>query len=311
MGDKSIMTARQNISEFQKAEIIGMRSRYSHAEIARALGISVGSVKSIIHRYSQPIGISHADLIQPLDPLDIPASLCREIAVPMAPEKITGIPEIDAVLNLRRLIETGSETAISQALELGAALVASKDKQKEIERRYMQHLQATGGNAFIVALSSLGFADLPGLVSVVRRKRAAMAESLRYFADINAAIATQPAEQRMIDILADVGRDGKYGDWSDEAMDRAFRRHPDIIPPSLTAVMAEVAFWARLYELRRPFFDCYDELPEVQARGTWLYSLLATIPPRSRAEALAVVDWLESRDLGHTLEHAIMRNLIR
>ena len=305
------MTARQNISEFQKAEIIGMRSRYSHAEIARALNISVGSVKSIIHRHSQPIGINHADLIQPLDPLDIPASLCREIAVPMAPEVITGIPEVDAVINLRRLIETGGEIAISQALELGAALIASKDRQKEIERRYMQHLQATGGNPLIVAFSSIGFADLPGLVSVTRRKRAEMAESLRYFADANAAIATLPAEQRMIDILADVGRDGQYGDWSDATLDSAFRRHPDIVPPSLTAVMAEVAFWARLYELRKPFFGVYDEIPEVQARGAWLYNLLATIPPRSRAEALVVVDWLESRDLGHKLEHAIMRNLIR
>jgi hypothetical protein len=73
---------------------------------------------------------------------------------------VTGDQEVDAVLWLRSIINTGQAALIERAMEAAKKIKAPLDV---LEMRYRNHLTASNPGNLFAALSSFGFADLESL----------------------------------------------------------------------------------------------------------------------------------------------------
>lgn len=232
-------------------------------------------------------------------------------AVPTLPPKqrVTGDKEVDAVLWLREVIGTGDATLIAQAQEAAKKI---RTPLKELEERYTEHLRAANPGNVFAALSSFGFADLHGLAERSIKHRALQVEAQGRFGTEEALFETTQAEAFCVSALDGLQRQGSLKQFDKDEANTGFRWHPAGMPHTLADCLHELTYWDRLSSLRHAVCrDCGEFHEEVYARRDFVRSLLAEIPPRTREEARAVLDYIfeEERDF-LTDKKPVFANLI-
>ncbi|WP_280376300.1 hypothetical protein [Pseudomonas sp. BN515] len=214
--------------------------------------------------------------------------------------------EVDAVLWLHSVINTGQPALISRAMEAAKRI---KTPLQDLEKRYRSHLTATNPGNLFAAFSSFGFADLGGLAKKAIERSQRQAEGAARFGD--SLFDDTPAEAFCIDALRGV-EPGEFGFLVKEEVAERFRGRPELMPYTLADCLQELSYWNQLYWLRNAV-DTYgsDGAPEASAREWFVFGLMAEIRPRRKEEALAVFRYLMDSDRRDQVEtNAILENLI-
>lgn len=296
----------------QKRRVLWLRRTHTPAAIAAEMGLPLGTVKSITSRAGARENQRQREFFQ-LPPPMASTSTAIGVPKPLPPQSCpTGHTEIDAVLWLREVIDTGEPEHIERALEAAKRITTPA---KELELLYATVLQATTGNTFMAALSSMGFADLEGRAKRViereRRKRDAVA---RFGGSIDgeAVFAKTPQEQFCIDVLMFVPTIEKpWQRYDPDMAAAAFESEGDHAPHTLSDCIRELQYWDDLYGCRSAWENSGDHWPEVQAREDYLRWCMCRLRPVDKVEAVAVLDWAIERDaLGWSEGPALLRNLV-
>jgi hypothetical protein len=290
--------------------VLELRRTHSISDVAKLTGLPVGTVKTILSRSGTR---RDNEALRRLTTLPEPREgASRSLAVPEVPElnEVTGNFEIDAVLHLRKCISLGDPALIAKSLE---AVRRIKTPLTELGKTYRDWLLRNHpGGALAAAFGSFGFADLDGLAKGALERAQRKADALARFGSEDELLSATPAEQFCLDTLHGLEReDGEFCIDPDKAGAR-FREHPELLPHTLADCLWELVYWRRLYLLRCVFEGSGDGLDEVNARQDFLFSELATIRPRSREEAVAVLRFLAEEDaMDRAGVDSILHNLIR
>ncbi|VVO24493.1 hypothetical protein [Pseudomonas fluorescens] len=220
---------------------------------------------------------------------------------------VTGDKEVDAVIWLREVINTGQQGAIAVALDASKKI---KTPLKEIEARYVEHVKrSSGGNPFAV-MFSFGFSDLEGLAAKALETAALASEAHARFPGETIWEDT-PAEQFCGRALKRCKGFKDYINNDKAEVAKRFHKHAGLMPNTLSDCLHEIEYWNRLQELRNAAGEWGDGMHEAIAREWFVEELLTVIPPRSLEEAMQVLDYADSAE---SIEHdqliAIARNLI-
>lgn len=305
------VVARKRATADTVSRVLALRRAQSAKDVATALGLPIGTVKAICSRAgltrSNPRLREFFQLPEPV------ASHCTEVAMPPdLPEQttVTGDKDVDAMLWLRRVVETGDADLIAKALEAAKRITTPA---KELELRYGRHLAATAGSSFFAALGSMNFANLEGHAkSVIERKRKQRDALARMGGTIEAVFTNTPQEQFCMDTLALVPTVEQP--WKKPHPDlacAAFEQQADLVPHTLDDCLYELKFWSDLYWLRSAFPDSGDHWPEVNARTDYLLWCMGRIKPKTRTEAKDVLAYLVQEDgLNWKEADTILENLI-
>lgn len=303
----SILRMKQRVSEDQRRQVLDLRRRHSLREVAEATGLPLGTVKTLVSRSGAFRDNEAHRALFTLPPITASAE-----TLPSAPElppqqRVTGDKEVDAVLWLRSIINTGQAALIELAMEAAKKI---KTSLKDLEKRYSDHLLANcNGNVF-ATFGSFGFADLESLAIRAIKQHRQRLEGVARFG--GALMDDTEAEVFCIEALRGLEANGKFGDFAkDEVADR-FNTYPDLLPYTLADCLRELDYWHQLYLLRHAVDrDCSDGPPEASARDWFVFGLLAEIRPRDKTEALAVFRYMVSSDRNDMKEsEAILCNLI-
>ena len=294
------------VSPEQRQKVIELRRSHSLADVASMTGLPLGTVKTLVSRSGRFIdNQSHRDLFA------LPAVRPSSQTLPSVPQlppqmRVTGDKEIDAVLWLRSVIDTGQPALIEKAM---LAKESIKTPLAEIEKRYLKHLVSTNPGNMFAGLSSLGFGDLEELAAKTRKREALRAEAAARFDDI---LAETEAESFCVDTLHGLERGGRMFDFEKTKVAYRFKRCTALMPQTLSDCLHELAYWKSLYSLRNSVNrDCADPAPEASARDWFVFGLLAEIRPRGKDEAMAVLRYLiddNRMDMSET--ESILTNLI-
>lgn len=306
-GDSTGKT-KQRISDDVRQRVLDLRRSHSLREVAVMTGLPLGTVKTLVSRSGKfRDNAKHRELFS------LPPIRESEETLPSVPElppqeNITGDKEVDAVLWLRQVIATGEAALISRALEAAKQI---KTPLKELEVRYGKYLMESSGGNVLAGLGSVGFADLEELATrSVERKRLRV-EAFARFGE--ALMEDTPAEAFCIEALAGLELTGSLLEYDAGEVAERFKARFKLMPQTLADCLYELDYWSRLYSLRRAADqDFYDGLPEVEARSSFVFALMAEIRPRDRAEAKAVLRYLIENDCKNWANtDAILENLIR
>lgn len=291
----------------KREQVLAMRRSHSLQDIAIKTGIPLGTVKTWCNRSG--LSRDNAALRQLMTLPPIQQSASTALAVPELPpqQEVTGDPEIDAVLWLRQVIETGQVALIGKAMEAAKRI---KTPLKTLEDRYMKHLVSKEPGNWTVVFRTLGFADLDGLAESSIQKLARQHEALARFGTVDALFADTPAETFATDVLRGCKRDKSRGGYDDAAADKRFNSRTDLLPHTLSDCLYELAYWHDLYWLRS-VHDYGDPTNEAYAREQFAFRCLGRIRPRSKAEAIAVFRYLaEHEKMDDSETEGILLNLI-
>ena len=276
----------------QREQVITLRRTHSLSEVASLAGLSLGTVKAIISRSGLFTDNPRHRAMFTLPPIKPNGETLP--AVPELPQQevVTGDKEIDALLWLRLVIETGEPARIAQAKEAAGKITAPL---KELEQRYGKWLVAQGGHPF-AGMFSIGFADLDGLAKHSIERRANETEAIGRFGD--ALWDDTQAEAFCLESLR--GLETETWDYPPELVAERFKAHPELMPHTLSDCLHELAYWDDLYRLRRACSKDYDTHQEVWSRDQFIFTvMLAELRPRNRDEARATLRHLldsERRD---------------
>lgn len=276
----------------QREQVITLRRKHSLSEVASLAGLPLGTVKSIISRSGLFTDNQRHRAMFTLPPLQSSGETLP--AVPELPPQqvVTGDKEIDALLWLRLVIETGEPARIAQAKEAAGKITAPL---KELEQRYSKWLVAKAGH-MLAGLGSIGFANLDGLAERAITRRANEAEAIGRFGD--ALWDDTQAEAFCLESLR--GLETETWDYPPELVAERFKAHPELMPHTLSDCLHELAYWDDLYRLRRACSKDYDTHQEVWSRDQFIFTvMLAELRPRNRDEARATLRHLldsERRD---------------
>ncbi|HKM36067.1 MAG TPA: hypothetical protein VJY83_00310 [Thiopseudomonas sp.] len=266
-------------------------------------GLPLGTVRTIVRRSGAfTDNLKHRELFT-LPPIQQSQSTGIAATVMPLQQTITGDLELDAVLWLREVIDTGNAAYIDKALEAAANI---KTPPAELETRYMRHVMQTTGNQTKALFGSMGFANLEVHAKAARRKAILISEAVARFgtddwfeteADHFCADALKGLKSRNM--------------WLDEAECAArFRQHTDLMPHTLDDCLYELAYWGNLYRLRYALHEC-DHPPESESREQFIYQMLGQIRPRNKTEAKAVLSYLIYRERKDDKDFdAIVENLL-
>jgi hypothetical protein len=298
---------KQGVSEDQRRQVLDLRRRHSLREVAKATGLPLGTVKTLVSRSGAFRDNEAHRALFTLPPIKANAE-----TLPSAPElppqqRVTGDKEVDAVLWLRSIINTGQAALIERAMEAAKKI---KTPLKDLEKRYSDHLLANcNGNVF-ATFGSFGFADLEALARKSIERHRLQLEGAARFGD--ALMADTEAEVFCIDALRDLKAAGQFGDFDKGEVADRLNAHPDLLPHTLADCLYELDYWNQLCWLRHAVDrDCSDGPPEASARDWFVFGLLAEIRPRDKTEALAVFRYLVASDRDDMPEaEAILCNLI-
>lgn len=294
------------VSEETRSQVLELRRRHSLREVASLTGLPLGTVKTIASRSGQfRDNPAHRALFS-LPPMRESAET-RPATVELPPQQaITGDKELDAILWLRQVVDTGQPALIDLARE---AVKRIKTPAKELEKRYAQHLMASSGNSLAAAFGSFNFADIEGMASKTIKREKLRAEAAARFDDV---LADTEAELFCLQVLhgLEVPEDEFSLDKAEVA--KRFKARPDLLPYTLADCLHELEYWHRLYWLRNAVDSyCSEGPPEATAREWFVQGLLAEIRPRSKEEAKAVLRHMSTFDLFDQEEsEAILENLI-
>lgn len=240
----------------------------------------------------------------------IPESASRVLALPEQPPKRqhTGDPEIDAVLWLQEVVQTGSPVLVAKALE-SAKLI--KTPMKVLGERYAKILQGQGAHGLQVMFATIRFGELESQAKRAIEKAKRKHEALARFGSIDALFAKTPAEAATKKALRGIKRNKKWDSYDQDDAALRFRARPDLAPHTLADCIHAQRYADELYSLRSASADAGDHWPAFQAYDDYAFHSMATIPPRSRDEALQAFDFLIADDaLGRTGAKDVLRNLI-
>ncbi|MBV6753015.1 hypothetical protein KV580_22080 [Pseudomonas chlororaphis] len=242
----------------------------------------------------------------------LPPIKASQETLPSAPElppqqSVTGDKEVDAVLWLRSIINTGQAAMIERAMEAAKRI---KTPLKDLERRYSNYLLANCNGNVLATFGSFGFADLESLALRAVDKQRQRLEGVARFGD--ALMDDTDAEAFCIETLRGmkIAKGEALLDKKESAA--RFNARPDLMPHTLSDCLYELDYWHQLYLLRHAV-DIYgsDGPAESTAREWFVFGLLAEIRPRNKAEALAVFRYLVASDRDDMEEsEAILCNLI-
>ena len=295
-----------------RAQVLALRRTQSARAVAQALSIPLGTVKAISSR----AGITRDNtMLRAFFPLPEPvASACTDLQPPVAPPQpvaVTGDSDLDAVLWLRQVVQTGDAALIDKAMQAAERI---KTPAKELEQRYGDYLmRASGGNTMRAVFGSIGFANLKGLAERVLDKQRRRREALARFGSEQAVFAENVQERFCVDALALVPVATKgWREYDQAQANAAFGQHPDMAPHTLADCLYELDFWDDLYRLRHGWDNAGDDLPEVNARRHYIEAhCMATIRPKTRDEAKAVLRYMAAHEMfGRTETDAVLENLV-
>lgn len=303
-----VSTTKPMLPDDLRQRVIALRRTHSLRDVAKATGLSLGTVKTITSRSGQfRDNLTHRALFT-LPPIKPSAETLP--AVPELPPKqaVTGIAEVDAVLWLRQVIGTGQAALIERAM-----LAAKKIKtpMPKLEKRYSDHLLRTTGNPF-AGLSAIGFGDLEGLATKSIERLALETEARARFGD--RLFADTDAELFCIEALAGLKPSG-IGLFDDDEAAARFKAKPALLPHTLADCLHELTYWDALYRLRRAARISIDDNcegpDEATARRHFTFALLAEIRPRTRDESKAALRYLiEQGRKDDKAADAILSNLV-
>lgn len=297
---------KHRVSDALRSKVLDLRRHHSLREVAGITGLPLGTVKTITSRSGLfRDNETHRALFS------LPPMRKSSQTLPAAPElppqeAITGDQELDAILWLRQVVDTGRPALIDLARE---AVKKIQTPARELEKRYAQYLMATSGNSLAAAFGSFNFADIEGMAEKTIRRDELRAEAAARFDDV---LAITKAELFCLKALHGLEvPEGKMFLDKGEVAER-FKARPDLLPYTLADCLHELEYWQRLYELRNAMDrDCSDGPSEAAARDWFIQGLLAEIRPRHKDEAKAVLRHLASNDgFGREDSEAILENLI-
>lgn len=234
----------------------------------------------------------------------------RDVAVPELPPQVTvtGDKEIDAVMWLHSVIETGQAPLIEKAMEAAKRI---KTPLKKLEKRYRDYLARTRPGDFVAVISSIGFSDLDEMARRSVKRNTRQQEARARFGD--RIWDDTPAELFCIEALAGVDDDPKcpLGRLDSLQVDARFDARSDQRPHTLDDCLHELTYWSELYWLRNACGECGDGGPEADARDDYAFRQLALIRPRTTAEAVLVFQFLvDNKRMQWTETNDILLNLI-
>ncbi len=302
-------TTPQNL----RAQVLTLRRTQSARAVAQALNIPLGTVKAITSR----AGLTRDNQkLREFFRLPEPtASTCTALQPPVAPPEpvaVTGDRDLDAVLWLRQVVQTGDAALIAKAMQAAERI---KTKPDELERRYADFLmRQSNGNTMAAVFGSIGFANLTGLAERVLDKQQRRTEALARYGSMEAVFATLPQEQFCMDALALVPASAiGWHDYDPELVNAAFAQQTELVPNTLTDCLHELEFWDALYRLRNGWDNAGDDLPEVNARRHYIEAhCLSTIRPKTRDEAKAVLRFMAAHEMfDRTETDAVLQNMVR
>lgn len=302
--------ARSSIPDHLRAQVLALRRTQSAREVALTTGLPLGTVKALCSRAG--VTRDNAKLRAFFRLPDPVASTCTALQPPVAPPQpvaVTGDSDLDAVLWLRQVVQTGDAALIAKAMQAAERI---KTPEKELEKRYGDYLmRVSKGNVMQAVFGSIGFANIKGLAERTLDKQARQREALARYGSVDAVFATLPQEQFCLDALALVPKQEKSIWQFDTALtNAAFAQQADLAPHTLSDCLYELGFLDDLYRLRSAW-DCGDNLPEVNAREDYLFHCMAHIRPKSRQEAKDVLRYLADNErMDRTGVDAILDNLI-
>lgn len=305
--EDSVRPVKQRVSPEKRDLVLALRRQHSLREVATLTGLPLGTVKTLVSRSGAFRDNAEHRALFTLPPMRESGETLP--AVPELPpqQTVTGDKEVDAVLWLHSVINTGQPALISRAM---AAAKRIKTPLQELEKRYRAHLTATNPGNLFAALPSFGFADLDGLAKKAIERSRRQAEGTARFG--GSLFDDTPAEAFCIEALRGL-QPGEFGflDKKEEAAER-FRAHPELLPHTLADCLHELDYWQQLYWLRNAVDNYASDGPaEATARDWFVFGLLAELRPRNKAEALAVFRYLIGSDRADMEEsEAILGNLI-
>ncbi|SIQ95910.1 hypothetical protein SAMN05878295_105190 [Aeromonas hydrophila] len=228
-------------------------------------------------------------------------------AVPELPPQlvVTGDKEIDALLWLRQVIETGDPGRIEQAKEAAGRIATPFE---ELETRYGKWLVASAGH-IMAGLGSIGFANLDDLAERAIERRAKEDEAVGRFGD--ELWDDTPAEVFCLESLRTVER--VEWDYPPEQVADRFKALPELMPHTLRDCLHELAYWNDLHYLRKACDTSgdYEHRMESSARDWFIFGLLAELRPRNREEAKDTLRYLMVSDRQDMPEaDRILENLV-
>lgn len=294
-----------------RARVLELRRTHSNAEVARQTGLPIGTVKALASRAGVTRNNTQARTFFALPEPVLGAGAAVALPAPLPEQRsVTGDAELDAVLWLREVVQTGDAELIGKAMQ-GAERI--KTPPQELERRYADHLVRTSGGNAMQGLFAFGIADLQGYAKKVLDRQARRSDALNRFGNEAAVFADTDTERFCIAALASVKARKAWPSYALKAVCIAFDMQADMRPHSLDDCLFELAYWNGLYQLRRAWPDAGDPLPQVSAREDYLHDCMGHLPPKSKAEAKDVLRYLTGPGRDAVSEEAtdrILQNLV-
>lgn len=243
-----------------------------------------------------------------LPPLALASTTAVTAPAPLPVQRnVTGDTDIDAMLWLREVVQTGDTALIDTAIEAAKRV---KTPVKELEKRYGDYLmRASGGNTMQAVFGSIDFANLEGLAKGVLDRQERRREAVARFGSEAEVFADSVPELFCIDALAHLEPEGMFSSYPLQPMCEAFEAHTDKRPHTLSDCLAELAFWGDLYRLRSAWQNSGDDIPQVQARRDYLRHCLSVLRCKGKDEAKAVLRYLVDQDMCDD-DDPILENLI-
>lgn len=294
-------------SEEQRAKVLALRqSGYSVKQVAEMMGLPEGSVKTITRRDTAILtNPKHRDFFKLPEPAIGSTGDNQELAVvEPPPQRVqTGDKEVDAILWLREMIQTGQPALIEYALAMASRL--DEDTLRAIESRYAAILVSQRG-ALVAAFSSMGFCNLEGLARGTLEKKAGRERAVSVFGEGD--YFTTPQEQFCIDTLEGL-ETNQFGYHTPEDIESRFNQHKDLMPWTLADCVRELQFWRELYKHKDALFDC--ELDQATyGREAFIRLLMTRIKARDKDEIRLVWDYLVEQELQADELNPIVENLL-
>lgn len=305
--NKADSTNKPRLDDALRQQVIDLRRRHSLKEVAKATGLPLGTVKTLVSRSGAFRDNERHRALFTLPPMRESTETLPSVPELPKQERVTGDKEVDAVLWLRSVINTGQAALIERAMEAAKRI---KTPLEVLERRYRDYLTATSPRNLFAALSSFGFGDLEALAKKAIERQQLQAEGTARFGD--SLFADTEAEVFCIEALHGLEANGMLGDYIKEEAAERFKAHPTLLPHTLADCLYELDYWHQLYLLRNAV-DIYasDGPPEASARDWFVFGLLAEIRPRNKPEALLVFRYLIASERSDMAEgDAILENLI-
>lgn len=298
---------KQIVSSEQKQRVIDLHHRHTLRETAAMTDLPLGTVKTLCSRSGAFRDNTVHRALFTLPPVQVSAQTLP--AIPDLPPQVdvTGDPEVDAVLWLRQVINTGHAALIEKAMKAAKHI---STPLKVLEDRYTKYLAtAHPENPFAALFGSLGFADLDGLARKAIEQERLRCEAVARFGE--RLFAHTDAESFCIEALEALQLDATFQFDPIEVAIR-FRANPALLPNTLSDCLHELNFWDNLFRLRRAVDPSQNDcIAEADARKQLVIGLLAQRRPRTNDEALSVFRYLVASDrMNNSEADAILINLI-